>query len=139
MKFRYEYYFLSNMYPCKIKLGKYTFSCAEAAFQAAKCPARVSEFIGIDGYAAKKLGRKVELRSDWNEVKLNFMERIVRAKFNQHPELKEKLINLDCPTIVEDNNWGDTFWGVCNGKGENHLGKILTKLKEEGKQNEITT
>ena len=132
MKFRNEYYFLSNMFPCKIKLGKYTFNCAEAAFQAAKCPARVAEFIGLNGYEAKKLGRKVQLRDDWNEVKLNFMERIVRAKFEQNQELSYKLSRISVHTpIVEDNNWGDTFWGVCNDKGENHLGKILMEIRLE--------
>lgn len=130
MVFRNEYYFLSNMYPCSITLGKHTFTCAEAAFQAAKCPARVTEFYNINGFEAKKLGRTVALRSDWNEKKLQYMEKIIRAKFNQHPELARKLCSINT-SIVEDNTWNDTFWGMCNGKGENHLGKILMVVRED--------
>lgn len=68
MQFRKEYYFLSNMCPCElgvaIKGYIYKFTCVEAAFQAFKCPSRATEFENIDGYAAKKLGRRVPLRSD---------------------------------------------------------------------------
>jgi ribA/ribD-fused uncharacterized protein len=132
MLFRDKFYFLSNMYPCTIKLGKYTFKCAEAAFQAAKCPQRINEFVNLNGFEAKKLGRTVQLRPDWNEKRLYFMEKIIRAKFNQNPDLAKRLCYISVHTpIVEDNTWNDTFWGVCNGKGENHLGKILMQVRLE--------
>ena len=61
------------------------------------------------------------------------MEEIVRAKFYQNPQLAEKLIATADRKIVEGNTWHDTFWGVdaATGKGENHLGVILMKIREE--------
>lgn len=134
MLFKDNLYFLSNMYPCTIKATyngtQLTFSCVESAFQACKCMARASEFISLDGYQAKKLGRKVSLRSDWDTVRITIMELLVRAKFEQNPLLIKDLIHVE-GDIVEENTWNDTFWGVCNGIGENHLGEILTKLRDE--------
>lgn len=133
MIFRGKYYFLSNMYPCSITFslgGKmYTFTCVEAAFQALKCPSRINEFIGIDGYAAKALGKRVSLRGDWRSVRVNAMMRLIVLKFRQHPELLEALRKID-GEIVEDAPWGDTFWGKTCGVGENHLGKILMLARD---------
>ena len=58
------------------------------------------------------------------------MKRVIKAKFQQHPYLKEKLLALN-EYIVEDNTWNDKFWGRCNGKGENNLGKILIEVRQE--------
>lgn len=129
--FRDDNYFLSNMYPSSITLGKHTFKCAEAAFQAAKCHTRVAEFYNLNGFEAKKLGRAVTLRSDWDEVKVDYMRRILKAKFSQHPDLRKKLIQTGNAYLVEENTWGDTFWGVCNGIGNNLLGRILMFVRED--------
>ena len=134
MQFRGQYYFLSNMYPCSLTVDIeskiYSFTCVEAAFQAHKCPERAVEFEGIDGYTAKKLGRRVPLRPDWETVKDAVMLNIVSAKFMQNPDLFRRLHSIK-GEIVEENTWHDTYWGVCNGKGENHLGKILMKVRDE--------
>jgi len=134
MYFRDDYEFLSNMYPSPIEVTiagkKQTYSCVEAAFQAAKCAERMDEFVGIDGYQAKRLGRKVPLRPDWEAVKDRIMLQMVEAKFLQHPDLCKKL-NQTPDIITEDNTWNDTYWGVCNGVGENHLGKILMAVRNE--------
>jgi predicted NAD-dependent protein-ADP-ribosyltransferase YbiA (DUF1768 family) len=55
----------------------------------------------------------------------------VKDKFSRNPELRVKLLNTGDLQLVEGNYWGDTFWGVCNGKGENHLGKILMRVRKE--------
>lgn len=132
MYFKGKYDFLSNMYPCEIKTqmeGKeYSFSCVEAAFQASKCPKRASEFISLNGFEAKKLGRLVELRKDWNEVRVEVMKELIKQKFSK-PDLLEKLKSIN-GEIVETNCWGDTFWGKCYGKGENKLGKILMEIRD---------
>lgn len=130
MKFRNEYSFLSNMYECSIIYKGITYKCVESAFQAQKDLSRVNEFAKLSGVEAKYLGRKVSLRPDWNEVKVNIMYNIVRNKFKQNPELAQKLKNISGP-ITEENTWNDTFWGVCNGRGKNILGKILTKIRSE--------
>ena len=134
MLFRNEYYYLSNMYPCVLKLrihGKpYIFKSAESAFQSMKNPSRISEFVELNGYDAKKLGKRVNIRPDWNDVKDTMMLNILRAKFMQNPDLQKRLM-LSTYEIVEDNSWGDTYWGVCNGTGQNKLGVILMQVREE--------
>lgn len=136
MTFRNEYYFLSNMYPCDITINvagdNITLRCSEAAFQALKCQNLddIKRFMSIDGYAAKKLGRTVTLRSDWESAKLDVMRYVLKCKFTQHPELAVKLKSID-DEIVEENTWHDTFWGVCNSIGQNYLGKLLMELRDE--------
>ena len=132
MLFRNQLYFLSNMYPCRVRYKGTEYSCSESAFQAQKCTkeSEKSLFVGINGFDAKRLGRKVSLKSNWEIEKISIMEGIVREKFIQNPSLAEKLIKVEGP-IQEDNSWHDTFWGICNGVGENHLGKILMKIRDE--------
>jgi hypothetical protein len=82
---------------------------------------------------SKKLGRRCPVREDWEEIKLSVMEELVRSKFS-NPKLSQKLLETNDKLLVEGNTWGDTFWGVCNGRGENHLGKILMKVRSELKE-----
>jgi ribA/ribD-fused uncharacterized protein len=78
----------------------------------------------------KKIGQKIIIRSDWDIRKLRFMNWAIREKFKDI-NLSELLIGTEDMELVESNNWNDTFWGVCNGKGKNHLGKILMKVRDE--------
>ena len=60
------------------------------------------------------------------------MEFLLRQKFSdQNKVLKEKLLATGEAEIVEGNDWDDTFFGVCNGVGENQLGKLLMKIRDE--------
>lgn len=129
MLFRDKYYFLSNMYPCTIEYNGIVYTSVEAAFQAQKEPKRAKEFATpqMDGYKAKKLGRHVNLRPDWDNIKLDIMKDILKIKFS-NPDLAKMLKSVNEP-IVEHNTWNDTYWGVCNDRGENHLGKLLTDIK----------
>ena len=133
MYFRKNYAFLSNMYPHEIDVDIngtiYHFSCVESAYQAHKCLARVNEFIPLTGLEAKKLGKSVKLDSHWDEIKVNIMEKLLRIKFSDKLLLKQ-LCDIDLD-IVEHNCWGDTFWGVSYGKGQNILGKLLMKIRDE--------
>lgn len=131
-----DLFFLSNMYPCNVQLdidGKtYRFQSSEAAFQAGKCtdPREIRQFETLrDGKAAKRLGRKIALRPDWNIYRIQWMQKVVAAKFQQNPELMQKLKETGDMPLVETNTWGDTFWGVSNGKGKNHLGRILMEIR----------
>lgn len=109
---------------------------SEAAFQAQKCefPEKRKEFQKLNPSKAKALGRKVTLREDWDEVKTDVMEGIVRNKFTQNPDLGRKLVETGDAYLEEGNWWGDKIWGVCDGVGENRLGKILMKVREELKK-----
>jgi len=128
-----EFDWLSNFFPCKLEFEGLTFDNSEAAFQAAKClnPIERTKFVGLAAGKSKRLGKKVELRPDWNDIRIDVMREVLRAKFNQNPELREKLIATGDAELIEGNNWRDFYWGVCNGKGQNHLGKLLMEVSAE--------
>lgn len=140
MIFRGRYYYLSNMYECEIKINdEFTFSSVESAFQACKSKDKDVRrmFLDKNGFESKRLGRRIELREDWNDVRLNIMYGLLWIKFNNNDDLKRLLLSSGNEELVEDNSWGDRFWGRCNGVGENNLGKLLMivrkKLREENK------
>ena len=130
-KFRSHFYFLSNFYPVPITLDGVTYPTAEHAFQAQKDLTRRHDFTTGSPSDAKRLGRRVRLRADWQEVKDDLMYEIVRAKFAQHPDLTERLLKTGDNPLIEGNTWGDTYWGVCNGKGKNVLGNILMRVRDD--------
>lgn len=129
--FKGKNFFLSNFYSAPVIYNGFRFENNEAAFQAAKCPERTSEFCALTPKGAKHLGRIVKLRPDWESVKYDVMYEVCLAKFSQHSDLRVKLIATGDAELVEGNTWGDRVWGVCGGVGENHLGKILMRIRNE--------
>lgn len=133
--FRGEYAFLSNFWEVPVTYKGLTYGSNEAAFQAQKCMTEEEkmEFTQLRPSASKKLGRRVQLRPDWEEVKVTIMEEIVRAKFTQNEDLKQLLLATGDAYLEEGNTWHDTCWGVDakTGEGLNHLGRILMKIREE--------
>ena len=131
MNFRGEYAFLSNFYPVKVTLDGVEYPCVEVAFQAAKTlnPVERKRFQGVTAAESKKLGRKVTLRPNWNKERLTVMASLLAQKFNPTSELFRKLRKIE-GEIVEDNGWGDTFWGRCNGTGLNYLGQMLMFIRD---------
>lgn len=132
-----EYGFLSNFYPSLISIENINYPTVEHAFQAAKTN-NIDDKLKIannnDPSVAKKLGRKVKLRKDWEQIKDDIMYELLKLKFNI-PELKQKLLNTKDAELIEDNWWNDQYWGVCRGKGKNMLGKLLMKVRSELKGN----
>ena len=92
MRFRDEYYFLSNMYPIYIPYKNGLYKCVESAFQMMKCSDDNEKkgFELLNGFEAKKRGRRVKLRSDWHKVKVSVMREILEDKF-ELPEVINKL------------------------------------------------
>lgn len=131
--FRRKYFFLSNFYIAPVTFEGLTYQNNEAAFQAAKCLQKQDRipFTEMDPSTAKHTGRHVHLRKDWENVKYQIMEDIVRNKFQQNPDLAQKLIATKDAYLEEENTWGDRIWGTINHLGENHLGKILMKIRTE--------
>jgi ribA/ribD-fused uncharacterized protein len=135
MKFRDNYYFLSNMYPCNVpythKGVLYNFKCSEALFQALKSKdlQTFKTFEKLNGFEAKALGRKIPLREDWATIKVKAMKIAIYCKFENNKDLQQKLLAIQEP-IVEENTWNDTFWGVCKGKGLNKLGRLLMAYRQ---------
>ena len=132
--FRGEFGFLSNFYEVEIKYGNLVFRSVESAFQALKSKdLKVRKmFENLDGSESKKLGRKIELRSDWNEIKDKVMEYLIRIKF-RNKELRRKLLATGEQPLIEGNYWNDRYWGVDlkSRIGENRLGKILMKVRKD--------
>lgn len=129
-----KYAFLSNFYEVPVQYMGYEFQNNEAAFQGAKCPSRIEEFIELPPNEAKRLGRKVELREDWESIKDSVMYEICLNKFSRHKDLRDKLLATGEAELIEGNYWHDCYWGVCEGKGLNKLGNILMKIRSELKK-----
>ena len=109
-----------------------TYENNESAFQSAKCIKleQRKNFLGLDPSTAKRKGRRVKLRDDWEEVKDQIMYEIVLNKFSQNEELRKKLIATGDEYLIEGNTWHDNHFGDCNcgrpkckQKGGNILGK----------------
>jgi ribA/ribD-fused uncharacterized protein len=135
--FSSEFHFLSNFHTSYILYDGIVWPTVEHAYQAMKTldeNQRMNILEANSPSEAKKLGRCVTMRVDWDDIKLEIMEELVREKFESKPKLAEKLLATEDIEIVEGNTWGDKFWGVCNGEGENHLGKILMKIRDEIKE-----
>lgn len=130
-RFDGKYRFLSNFSDHPVTYAGLTFKNSEAAFHAMKCPARAAEFTELSPSQAKRLGRKVKLRLDWETVKDAFMYDIVKAKFSQNDELCARLLSTGDAYLEEGNTWGDKYWGTMDGDGKNMLGQILMQVRDE--------
>lgn len=131
--FQGEYRFLSNFWPAIVHLEGVKYESVENAYQAAKTiiPMERDKFRGLKPGAAKRLGKKITLRDDWNSVKLEVMRELIVEKFNEHNDLNEMLMATGDATLIEGNYWHDNFWGdcFCCGIGQNHLGEILMEVR----------
>lgn len=137
--FRNEYFFLSNFYEVPVTYEGLTYQNNEAAFQAQKCadPKEREAFTRMNPSEAKRAGRRVQLRKDWEDIKISVMADIVMAKFSQNRKLAEKLLATGDACLEEGNDWGDRIWGTVNGQGANCLGRILMDTRENLKQKVI--
>jgi len=125
--------FLSNFHPADVTLDGDRYRTVEHAYQAAKTlddTERADIRAVLTPREAKALGQRVTLRQDWDYVKVNAMLDLLRQKFRQEP-LKGRLLATGDKRLIEGNTWGDTFWGVCDGVGENWLGRLLMQVRGE--------
>lgn len=139
--FRGDQWYRSNFYPSKIIIRGQEWPTSEHVFQAAKfIDPDTRELIRVCETArlAKQLAQELkdEVRPDWKKISISVMYKTLKLKFNQNPNLITKLKN-STDHIVEDNYWHDNFWGDCHCdackdiKGENWLGKLLMRLRDE--------
>ncbi len=133
-EFTGPYRFLSNFSPAQIELEGITYPTVEHAYQAAKTLDR-GERLRIAALPtpaeAKRAGRALPQRADWETAKFQVMEQCVREKFMRHADLRAALLATGEAYLEEGNTWGDQIWGVYQGKGDNRLGKILMKIRAE--------
>ena len=130
-EFRGRYRFLSNFYPCSVTLAGVQYPTVENAYQAAKRPYAEDRkvFETCDPGYAKLLGRHGAVRFNWDTVKVKLMRKLIAQKFTEGTELARLLLATGGAILEEGNTWGDTFWGVCNGRGQNNLGKLLMEQR----------
>lgn len=134
LRFAGEHDYLSNMYLSQVYYNGFNWPSSENAYQAMKSttPAIQHRFTALTPRESKRLGKALEVREDWEDVKIGIMHEIVLAKFLQNRHLAEKLIDTYGQQLIEGNQWKDTFWGVCppgSKNGQNHLGRILMDVR----------
>jgi ribA/ribD-fused uncharacterized protein len=124
--------FLSNFYEADVLFEGAVYPSVEHAFQAAKTfdeDERQTIRLQMKPGDAKRRGRNLKLRDDWEDVKIQIMEQLVLDKFVRHEPLRAKLLATGDRQLIEGNNHGDRFWGVSGGQGENWLGRILVRVR----------
>lgn len=139
-EFTGEYEFLSNYFPCTVSYNGYIFTSSEAAYQAQKCVHRedieaIAQMKTAD--EAKQYAKTMDKRTDWDMIKEKIMYKVVKQKFIQNSSLGQKLLDTENAYLIEGNNWGDQFWGICPVVGDvgidglNMLGTILMVIRNE--------
>lgn len=151
-KFDGDYSFLSNFYvfdpPITVTLNALnatgnatlTVNNTEAAYQAGKSKEPL-KYQNMSPREAKKAGRHERMsqieKTQWdNYKKLVLMKQLLKLKFD-NPDLQQKLIATYPEELIEGNYWHDTYWGVCEEVGENHLGKLLMEIRNELLQKQL--
>ncbi len=144
-QFTGENRFLSNFFKCPIAFEGDTYPTLEHAFQAAKTSdpgERAHIRSNANPLVAKRKGRRVSLRSDWEMIKRGVMLDLLRLKFAD-PELSCRLLQTGDEELVEGNRWHDCYWGRCEcancrGEGQNVLGKLLMQVRGELRERSAT-
>ena len=137
--FEGKYEFLSNFYEHSLKFDGNIYPTAEHAFQAMKAVNEYDRQLIANAETpgkAKRLGRKIQLRADWEQNKYYYMQDIIRTKFAD-PEMQQLLLSTGSAELVEGNYWHDNTWGNCTCdrcksiEGKNYLGKILMEVRQD--------
>jgi ribA/ribD-fused uncharacterized protein len=151
-----EYRYLSNFHVCNVVVDGKLFPSSEHAFMYGKLTDKAKEerfhrlekcvdsdpipvdmttwydeVILMSCKDVKAWGRTVDLRPDWNDIKIKVMEEALLSKFTLNEDIKQKLKDTGDLYLEETNWWKDTFWGVCDGVGENNLGKCLMRVRND--------
>lgn len=136
-----EFEFLSNFFPVDVYHEGILYHSTEAAFQAAKTldvsmKQRIAN--AETPGQAKRLGRQVVLRIDWEEYKDKVMLDLLRKKFARGTDLAKRLNATGEAILIEGTTWHDQYWGVCTcpkcgGKGRNILGQLLMIVRTENR------
>lgn len=143
MEFKGDYRWLSNFYEAPVMHQGILFPTLEHAYVAAKC--RNSN--DVDKVRklrtpgdAKRYGRQVNVHLHWDRVKLKVMYKLVLDKFVRNYDLREKLLDTEGYVLEEGNRWNDQFWGIDldSGRGYNHLGLIIMKVRDVLKGDEVS-
>jgi len=140
--FRGAYDFLDNSHKCEIELDGIMYKSVTHAFEASKTDDTTKrEQINKqpNGSKARYVCRNVETTELWENNKIRIMRALVLQKFIRYEDLRQRLLETGNAKIIFVNHWGDTFWGVTDGDGKNHLGRMLMKVRELTRRNMLPT
>jgi len=134
----YDYVF-SNFAPSTIALGGIEYPTVEHAYQAQKSMDEADKrniALAASPGKAKRMGRRVKVRGDWEDVKYSIMVECLRQKFLGNALFAEVLLGTGDEWLAEDASlWNDKEWGLGkDGKGKNLLGKALMEARTFLKQ-----
>lgn len=133
-----DFRFLSNFHLVEIPYEGRVYGSTEAAYMSGKTHNQEDKdkLAKMTPSQAKRFGRTIQLREDWEDVKDKIMYDVNLVKYLSGPseetqKLKTMLHITNDFKLVEANWWGDEYWGECFGVGQNKLGKILMKVRDE--------
>ncbi|MDH6711307.1 putative NAD-dependent protein-ADP-ribosyltransferase YbiA (DUF1768 family) [Kitasatospora sp. MAA19] len=124
---------LRNDYPAPITVGEVSYaSVAHAYWALSVAQPEVQSAIAMAETAAsaRKLATEALRREGWEHVRTAVMTRLLRAKYDQHPELAEILLATDDATVIYDDA-ESAFWGDNAGHGRNWTGRLLELVRSE--------
>lgn len=136
-EFQNEHRWLSNFYPCEIEYEGIVYPTVEHFYVSMKTlDPNIRKYISTieSPGKAKRYGNKIDVRENWDDLKIQVMEYVINKKFNK-PHFKELLLNTGDDIIVEGNRWHDNFYGSCQcdkcgNNGKNILGKLIMKTRK---------
>lgn len=131
-----DFAFLSNFYESPITHEGIFYDTVEHFYQAQKTldrGERKKVATARSPGAAKRMGKKLKLRKDWESVKVEIMRQGLKRKFTRNSLLGNMLVATHPAKLEEGNWWGDHFWGVDHKTrtGQNWLGRLLMERREE--------
>ena len=131
-EFQGQHRWLSNFWPVVVIYDGVKYPSVENAYQAAKTLDIVARkpFESCTAGESKRFGRRLIIRKDWDQIKLDVMFSLCKQKFNQEP-YRTWLLATGDQEIQEGNKWNDIFWGVCRGVGLNNLGQIIMAIRKD--------
>lgn len=125
---------LSNFDECEITFEDVKYRSIENAYQASKTLS-ISDrraLVTMSAGQAKRAGEKLKMRSDWEDIKVAIMTDLLEQKFSK-PRYRKLLLDTGDKEIREGNTDNGLFWGVNvqSGEGQNTLGKIIMKIRQD--------
>lgn len=129
----------SNFFPAPILIASMVWPTVEHYFQASKfddyrVQDRILEMKSPMDAAREGRNKANKPNENWETVKDNVMYKALSAKFLQHPELKQVLLNTGNDLIIEHTS-NDYYWADGgDGTGKNMLGILLMRVREHIRQ-----
>lgn len=133
-----EFYCLDNFSSFQIEYNGVLYSTVEEAYQALgfidSAPEVYEKILNSrSAHEAKKIAHEYKelRRQDWESVKVSIMEELLRAKLEQHPYVRKKLVETKSYPLVEDSPVDNYYGCGLDRNGGNVLGKLWEKLRTE--------